>query len=173
MSASAAYPTESFVFDPERDLLFERLVAASREQLWGAWTTPDLLMRWFTPAPWKTIQCQIDLCPGGLFRTLMRSPEGETVENIGCYLEVQKPGRLVWTNALLPGYRPVATRALSGPVDFAFTAVLSFTAFGGATRYGAHLLHADAATCRQHRDMGFHEGWGQALDQLLEVLPAT
>ena len=30
-------------------------------------------------------------------------------------------------------------------------------------------MHSDQAACAQHADMGFHEGWGAALDQLVAV----
>ncbi len=89
------------------DLQLEREVDVPPEAVWAAWTQPDQLVKWFTPAPWTTAECQIDLRPGGMFRTVMRSPEGEDFPNVGCYLEVVPYERLVWTSALAPGYRPV------------------------------------------------------------------
>jgi uncharacterized protein YndB with AHSA1/START domain len=62
--------------DPQLDLIFERIVDVAPALVWAAWTTPEHLKHWFTPAPWKTIDCEIDLRPGGLFRTVMCSPEG-------------------------------------------------------------------------------------------------
>ena len=74
--------------DPRFDLVLERVVDVPRELVWKAWTTPEILMRWFTPAPWSTIACELDLRPGGIFHTVMRSPEGEDFPNAGCVLEV-------------------------------------------------------------------------------------
>ncbi len=81
--------------DPTLDLLLERVTDVSREQVWAAWTTPDRIKKWFTPAPWKTVDCEIDLRPGGIFRTVMRSPEGEIFPNAGCYLEIVENQKLV------------------------------------------------------------------------------
>ena len=92
--------------DPALDLSFERFVELPPEALWAAWTQPELLMPWFCPRPWTTIACEIDLRPGGLFRTVMRSPEGQEFPNVGSYLEVVPNRRLVWTNTLAPGFRP-------------------------------------------------------------------
>ena len=50
---------------PGLDLILERVVDVPRELVWRAWTTPEHLMKWFTPVPWKTIACEIDLRPGG------------------------------------------------------------------------------------------------------------
>ena len=76
--------------------------------MWRAWTEPEHLKRWFTPAPWTTVDCTIDLRPGGIFSTTMRSPEGEVQEpSVGCYLEVVER-RLVFTDALEPSCRPTA-----------------------------------------------------------------
>lgn len=74
--------------DPELDLLLERSVDVPPSLIWVAWTTPEHLKKWFTPAPWQTIDCEIDLRPGGAFRTVMRSPEGQEFPNVGCYLEI-------------------------------------------------------------------------------------
>src|SRR4051812_21279144 len=46
--------------DPKTDLVLERVVDVAPELVWKAWTTPDDLKRWFTPAPWKTVDCEID-----------------------------------------------------------------------------------------------------------------
>ena len=95
--------------DPELDLVFERSVDVPRELVWQAWTDPEHVKQWFTPAPWSTVECEIDLRPGGIFRTVMRSPEGDEHTNLGCFLEVIEGERLTWTEALEPGFRPSRT----------------------------------------------------------------
>jgi len=107
---------------PDLDLQLEREVNVPPEAVWAAWTQPDQLVKWFTPAPWTTAECQIDLRPGGMFRTVMRSPEGEDFPNVGCYLEVVPYERLVWTSALAPGYRPLTQHP---PGSFPFTAAIT------------------------------------------------
>jgi uncharacterized protein YndB with AHSA1/START domain len=67
----------SFTHDPECDLLLERLVDVPAELVWEAWTDPEHIKAWFTPRPWQTVACEIDLRPGGRFATVMRDPEGD------------------------------------------------------------------------------------------------
>ena len=153
------------------DLVLERVVDVAPELLWKAWTEPDRLMRWFTPDPWKTIACEIDLRPGGRFKTTFQGPEGQRVENpAGCYLEVVPNRRLAWTGVLQPGFRPQVPQPF--PNNFPFTCILTFTPEGKGTHYRAHLLHADAAGRDTHAKMGFHDGWGKALDQLVAMCKA-
>ncbi len=159
--------------DPKLDLVFERMVDVPKEPIWTAWTTPEQLKQWFTPAPWKTVDCEIDLRPGGLFRTVMRSPEGQELLNVGCYLEIVENEKLVWTNALAPGYRPCKAPEATSCVTFFFTAVVTLEPHGNGTRYTALVLHGDEEACKQHEEMGFHEGWEKALDQLVEVVKKT
>ena len=83
--------------DPRLDLLLERVVDVPPELVWAAWTVPEHVKKWFTPAPWVTINCEIDLRPGGIFRTVMRGPEGQEINNIGCFLEIMPSRKLVWT----------------------------------------------------------------------------
>jgi DNA-binding transcriptional ArsR family regulator len=89
-----------------RPLVLERIVDVSPELVWMAWTQPEHLKKWFTPAPWTTVDCEIDLRPGGIFRTVMRSPEGQDFPNLGCYLEVVPHQKLVWTDVLEAHFRP-------------------------------------------------------------------
>lgn len=154
------------------DLGFTRTVDVPRALVWRAWTEPELLKPWFCPLPWKTVDCEIDLRPGGIFRTTMRSPEGQEFPGTGCYLEIVPNEKLVWTNALLPGYRPSTVTATCGADDalFMFTAMIELADHAGGARYTATVIHADEAGCRKHAAMGFEGGWGTALDQLVAMI---
>lgn len=41
---------------------------------------------------------------------------------------------------------------------------------GKGTRYTAIAMHQDPAGRAKHEEMGFAEGWGKALDQLVELM---
>ena len=155
--------------DPKLDLFLERVVDVQPELVWRAWTTPEHLKKWFKPAPWTTVDCEIDLRPGGIFRTVMRSPEGQEFPNIGCYLEVVDNERLVWTNALQPGFRPTSQPSALPCDELAFTAIISLEPHGSGTKYRALAMHKDEAGKKRHEEMGFHDGWGKALDQLVDI----
>lgn len=155
-----------FEVDPERDLVLERVIDVPPELVWKAWTTPEHLVKWFAPKPWTTAECKIDLRPGGIFRTVMRSPEGEEYPGDGCILEVIPGERLVWTDALLPGFRP----APHDPAGMPFTGVITLAPEGSGTRYTAMVIHSNPDSARRHAEMGFYEGWGICLDQLVEYV---
>lgn len=152
------------------DLTFERVVDVPIELVWKAWTTPEHLKPWFCPLPWKTIDCEIDLRPGGLFRTVMQSPEGDKFPGDGCYLEVIENEKLTWTNALLPGFRPAPQPKAEETGAFFFTATIQLAAHGAGTRYTATVRHGDEAGCKKHAEMGFETGWGTALEQLVAYI---
>jgi len=152
--------------DSELDLVFERIAPVTPKQLWDAWTQPEQLKQWFTPAPWKTVECQIDLQPGGNFRTVMQSPEGNKFDNHGCYIEIVKEKRLTWTNTMSAGFRP----ASAGAPGFAFTAIITFEPHGPSnTKYKAVVLHNNKDDRNKHEQMGFQDGWGKAYEQLLDM----
>jgi uncharacterized protein YndB with AHSA1/START domain len=147
------------------DLSIERFVALAPETIWAAWTLPEHLTEWFTPAPWQTVEAEVDLRPGGVFRTVMRGPAGEEGGGAGCYLVVEAPHRLVWTSALGEGFRPNDVGD-----EFAFTAELTLVPSEGGTTYRARVMHATIEGCAQHAEMGFVEGWNAALDQLIAYM---
>ena len=160
-------------FNSELDLMFERIVDVPRELVWEAWTTPEKLLPWFCPLPWKMIACEIDLRPGGLFHTVMQSPEGQQFPNNGCYLEIIKNEKLVWTNALESGFRP-AKQPESNPdlecAEFLMTATIMLEPHAKGTKYSAHVMHAHKEARIAHEKMGFKEGWGTCLDQLVAMI---
>jgi uncharacterized protein YndB with AHSA1/START domain len=153
-----------FKTNPELDLVLDREVDVPPALVWRVLTMPEHVVRWLTPAPWQTVSCEIDLQPGGRFHFVMRSPEGQEFPNTCCYLEIVENEKLVWTSALAPGYRPVG-----GDVGLPFTAMITLEPSGNGARYVARAIHADPAVTKRHADMGFHDGWGKSLDQLVAV----
>jgi len=151
--------------DPKLDLVLERVVDVPPRLVFAAWTRPELLKRWFTGAPWEMTECEIDLCPGGVFRWVMRGPEGKVVENTGCCLEIVENEKFAWTGALGPGWRPRPVP----PGSFLSSVVIALEPRGAGTKYTALVVHGDEAARRQHEEMGFHERWGKTLDQLVAL----
>lgn len=144
------------------DLELVREIDAPRELVWKAWTDPEHLKQWWAPQPFKTTECVMDLRPGGRFYTRMQGPDGEDFPGDGVFLEVIENQRIVFTDALLPGWRPADEPFM--------TAIVTFEEHEGGTCYTARALHKDAGTRQKHLDMGFDDGWNQAVDQLIEVV---
>ncbi|AHZ85442.1 SRPBCC family protein [Bdellovibrio bacteriovorus] len=154
--------------DPKLDLVLERVLDLTPEQVWKGWTTPEILTKWFCPEPWKTIEAEVDLKPGGMFRTVMQSPEGDKYPNVGCFLEVEKNKKLVWTDVLAPGFRPVP--AVESGAGFPMTAFILLEEHQGKTKYTAVARHRSEEDLKKHEAMGFHDGWGICADQLVKVM---
>jgi uncharacterized protein YndB with AHSA1/START domain len=76
----------------------ERTFAASAEDVFDAWTSPEVMRRWFHCAPdWATPEADVDLRVGGKVRVVMRKPDGTEVEAQGEYTLIERPHRLVMT----------------------------------------------------------------------------
>ena len=159
-------PSSLLTADPELDLVLERVVDVPRALVWRAWTEPEHLVKWFCPLPWQTTDCKIDLQPGGIFQTTMKGPDGPGLTNTGCWLQVVDQELLVWTGALGPGFRPQAHGFAAVP--FVMSALIGLEDVPGGTKYTAIARHGDVAARQTHEQMGFHAGWGKALDQLVE-----
>ena len=160
-------PLSPLTADPRLDLVLERVVDVPRALVWRAWTEPEHMVKWFCPLPWKTTDAQVDLRPGGIFQTTMQGPEGPGFTNTGCILQVVGQERLVWTGALGPDFRP-QDKALFAAVPFVMSAIIALEDVAGGTKYTALVRHGDVASRQAHEQMGFHAGWGKALDQLVE-----
>ena len=153
---------QSYTPNPSLDLVIERNVDVPCELVWDVWTKAEHLRNWFVPRPWTIADCEIDLRPGGTFRFMMRGPEGQEEGSSGCFLEVTPGSRLIWTDALLTGYRPA-------PEPF-ITAVITMQPDGQGTRYTALAMHRDEATRKKHEEMGFYDGWGTVTDQMVDYI---
>lgn len=145
--------------DPRaRELVLTRIIPAPPAALFRAWTEPDLLKRWFAPAPFTVAEAETDPRPGGASRIVMRAPDGSEFPSRGVYLEVVENARLVFTDAY--------TRAWEPSEKPFFTGIVTFEPVEGGTRYTARALHWSAEDCAAHAAMGFHDGWGRCADKL-------
>ena len=150
-------PTEEF------ELTIARFINAPPALVWKAWSTPEHLAKWWIPAPIECEVVKLDLRPGGGFQTRMRESGGVFRPHVeGCFLETVLEARVAFTTVLTEGWKPAEPR-------LALTALMTLEAEGSGTRYSARVLHKNAADCREHEEMGFHDGWGTAIDQLEAV----
>jgi glutathione S-transferase len=77
----------------------ERTFAASPEEVFDAWTSPEVLKRWWAARPtWTSPGCEVDLRVGGRYLLRMHDAETGEVHAVGGeYREVVRPHRLVYT----------------------------------------------------------------------------
>jgi uncharacterized protein YndB with AHSA1/START domain len=142
----------------DRDLVLTRIIDAPPENVYRAWTEPELLKQWFAPLPYTTPVVEVDVRTGGSSMIVMRSPEGVDMPNPGVYLEVVPNERIVATDAYTSAWEPSAKPFM--------TLILTFENQGGKTKYTAVARHWTVADREAHEKMGFHVGWGICTDQL-------
>ena len=80
-----------------RTLVMERTFRATPQRVFEAWTDPAVLARWWGPETYKTPEPEMDVRPGGAWRTVMTGPAGERHTVSGVYREIEPHHRLVMT----------------------------------------------------------------------------
>jgi uncharacterized protein YndB with AHSA1/START domain len=146
----------------DRELVISRIIDAPREEVFKAWIDPRQLAQWWGPYGMSTPVCEMDLRPGGVFRTVMRAPDGTEYPTKGVFLEIVPPERIVFSDAFEPGFQPVAEPFM--------TAIITFEALDDRTRYTARALHKSVSDREKHQHMGFYQGWNESLDRLSACL---
>ena len=77
----------------------DRTFAAPVERVFDAWTSEEVLKRWFhAEREWETSEASVDLRVGGDLRVVMRNPEkDEEYGGGGRYTVIEPPDRLAFT----------------------------------------------------------------------------
>jgi len=79
------------------ELRLTRVVPASVEEVFEAWTDPEVLARWWGPGGSTVSEAEIDPVPGGRYRMVINTAEGNTLAMAGIYVAVDPPRRLEFT----------------------------------------------------------------------------
>ena len=85
----------------DREIVVTRTFDAPARIVFEAWTKPELIMKWWTPASFGItfISCEADVRTGGTYRFVMGHPQfDQPMSFVGRYLEVVPNKRIVWTN---------------------------------------------------------------------------
>ena len=148
---------------PRLDLSVSRVIKAPRSAVWNAWTNSASFEQWWVPKPQICRVKDMDLRPGGSFRTEISHDGTKFGPHItGCFLAVDELECIVFTDALVAGWRPA---------DASFvTAVITMKNHEADTEYTATAMHRDIADRDQHERLGFHDGWGTVTRQLAELV---
>jgi uncharacterized protein YndB with AHSA1/START domain len=141
-----------------RTLRIERTFQAPAEAVFDAWTSEEVIRRWWQAEhDWETTEAEVDLRVGGVVRVVMRDP-GKDVEygGGGTYTEIEPPTRLAFT-WIWDG----DTRRTLIELDFEERDGVTTVSF-------AHSDLWDEAAVRAHED-----GWCKLLDSLGRTLDAA
>ncbi len=149
--------------NPALDLTITRLIKAPRTTVWNAWANREIFARWWVPAPAKCKVVAMDLHPGGAFETEISEEGGPFGPHIqGCFLDIVAGQRIVFTNALVGGWRPARHPFI--------TAIITLADAPAGTQYSALVRHKDEADKKRHAELGFLDGWGTVIDQLAALI---
>jgi uncharacterized protein YndB with AHSA1/START domain len=87
--------------ESERELVVTRTFDAPARIVFKAWTTPELIMRWWAPKSFGVsfVSCEADYRTGGTYRFVMGHPASDQpMAFFGRFVEVTPPSCIVWTN---------------------------------------------------------------------------
>jgi uncharacterized protein YndB with AHSA1/START domain len=145
-------PETSSVVARPPELLLTRVFDAPRRLVFEAWTKAEHVSRWFAPRPFTMPRCEMDFRPGGVFRFVMRAPDGWEHPFEGAFREIVAPERIVFTGSIEEGNAVVTT--------------LTFAEHDGKTTLTMH----QTFTLESSSTRGAKEGWTLTLNQLEEQL---
>ncbi|NLT04913.1 MAG: SRPBCC family protein [Solirubrobacterales bacterium] len=141
-------------------ILIERELDAPRHLVYEAWTTPELVARWWPSDRGTSVSTEIDLRVGGRWRYVMRTPDGTEVAFHGEYREI------------VPNERLVSTEAFEGIPDadeHASLNTLTLTEIDGRTKLEILVEHPTKMGRDMHIESGMEGGLQDALDLLEEI----
>jgi uncharacterized protein YndB with AHSA1/START domain len=135
----------------------ERAYRAPAEAVFDAWTSEEVLRRWWkAERGWETPEATVEARVGGAVRVVMRDTDGDTHGGGGTYTEVVRPTRLAFTWTWDGSDRETLIE-----VDFEPTEAGTQVNF-------THSLLTSEASVREHE-----RGWGNILDELGRELDAA
>ncbi len=131
------------------ELVITRTFDAPRSLVFQAWSKAEHVSRWFTPGPLTTSACELDFRPGGIFRLVMRMPNGVEFPMDARFGEIVPPERLTFAGKIHGGNEVHTTVTFNEEAHSKTT----------ITVHQTYSFESDATR-------GAAQGWTIALDQL-------
>lgn len=80
-----------------KSLQLRRLIPASPERVFHAWTNPDELQKWWGPKDVRCVSAEVELREGGQYRIANELPDGQILWIRGEFNVIEKPRLLTYT----------------------------------------------------------------------------
>lgn len=141
----------------DTQILITREFRAPRHLVFRAWTTPELIARWWTGDRGEATSVEVDLRVGGTWRYVMVTTTGFEVAFHGEYREI------------VPNERIVSTEVYEGAPDGEAVNTINFTEQDGRTTVTVLVQHSSREHRDQHVDSGMEGGLQEALDHLEQI----
>ena len=135
-------------------ILITREFDAPRHLVYRAYTTPDLVRRWWHANRGEMTLCEIDLRVGGQWRYVMSACDGPEVGFHGEYREI------------VPDERIVSTEVYEGAPGAEAVDTVTFNEHEGRTTLTILVQHQ----CREHRDAHINSGMELGLQDAMALL---
>jgi uncharacterized protein YndB with AHSA1/START domain len=138
----------------DEQVLITREFDAPKHLVYKAWTTPELVRRWWSARRGEMTIAEIDLRVGGLWRYVMIANGGFEVAFHGEYREI------------VPNERIVSTEVYEGMPNAEALDTITFTETNGRTTLTLLVEHATKADRDAHINSGMEDGLQDALELL-------
>ncbi|ODU03688.1 MAG: ATPase [Pseudonocardia sp. SCN 72-86] len=141
----------------DREIVITREFAAPKHLVWKAYTTPELIKRWWAGERGEVTLAEVDLRVGGAWRYVLVANGGFEVGFHGEYREIATNEKLVMTEVF------------EGMPDGEALDTVTFTEVDGRTTLTMLVQH----TVPEHRDAhigsGMEDGMQEAMDRLEQI----
>lgn len=142
----------------DTQVLITREFDAPRHLVYRAWTTPELIRRWWSGDRGEVTSIEVDLRVGGAWRYVMIANQGFEVAFHGEYQEV------------VPDERIVSTEVFEGAPDAVAVTTTSFAEQDGRTTVSILVQHSSRENRDLHVNSGMEDGLQEAMDHLDQVV---
>ena len=150
--------TAKVTLPTDEQILITREFDAPPRLVYKAWTTPELVKRWWTGRGDELTVCEIDLRVGGAWRYVMIAHGDMEVGFHGEYREI------------VPDERHVTTEVYEGMPDGEALDTMTFTEIDGRTRIEILVDHQTPEHRDAHVNSGMEDGLQDALDLIEDVV---
>ena len=142
----------------DTEILITRTFDAPKELVFKAWTTPELIARWWAGQRGTVTSIEVDLRVGGRWRYVMVANEGFEVAFHGEYREI------------VPNERLVSTEVFEMVPDDHAVDTMTLEEHDGTTTLTVLVEHTSKEARDMHVESGMEGGLQEALDLLEQIV---